>query len=112
MTVHVRNIIPRKHAEAVETAQYTAPDVKAVIIDKFTLTNTSLAPASISISLPGVGELPGDENTVLYQRIVSPGETYHCPELVGQVLGAGGFISTVASAADTVVLSASGREIS
>ena len=112
MTVQVKNIIPRKHANAVETTQYTAPGVKAVIIDKFTLTNTSLSPASISISLPGVGDLPGDENTVLYQRIVSPGETYHCPELVGQVLGAGGFISTVASAATALVLSASGREIS
>ena len=112
MTVQVKPIIPRKHAEAIETTQYTAPDVKAVIIDKFTLTNTSLAPASISISLPAVGELPGDENTVLHQRIVSPGETYHCPELVGQVLLAGGFISTVASAANSIVLSASGREIS
>ena len=112
MTVQVKNIIPRKHAEAIEATQYTAPDVKAVIIDKFTITNTTASPASISISLPAVGELPGDENTVLHQRIVSPGETYHCPELVGQVLGAGGFISTVASAANALVLSASGREIS
>lgn len=112
MTVQVRNIIPRKHAEAVETMQYYASGFNAVIIDKFTITNTSLTPASISVSLPAVGDLPGDENTVLHQRIVSPGETYHCPELVGQVLAAGGFISTVASAASALVLSASGREIS
>jgi hypothetical protein len=41
-----------------------------------------------------------------------PGETYLCPELVGQALEPGGFISTIASAATALTLRVSGREIS
>jgi len=40
-----------------------------------------------------------------------PGETYLCPELVGQVLESGGFISTLAGTASALTFTASGREI-
>jgi hypothetical protein len=42
---------------------------------------------------------------------VVPGETYLCPELVGQELDAGAFISTIASNATALTLRVSGREI-
>ena len=42
-------------------------------------------------------------------RTIAPGETYTCPELIGQVLEDGGFISTLASAASAITIMASGR---
>ena len=42
---------------------------------------------------------------------VAAGETYTCPEVVGQILEAGGFISTLAGSATSITIMASGREI-
>lgn len=110
MTITVKNIIPRKQAENAQTAQYTAENCKT-IIDKFTVTNTSTANVNFSVNLVAAAGAAGAANLVLKTRAVAPNETYTCPELVGQVLEAGGFISTLASAATALTISASGREI-
>lgn len=110
MTVTVKNIIPPKQAEAAQTTQYTAVGVKT-IIDKFTITNTSLVNVAISVNLVVSGGTPGDSNLILKTRTVAPNETYLCPELVGQSLEPGGFISTLAGAATSLTISASGREV-
>ncbi len=110
MAVTVKNIIPRKQAEATQTAQYTAENVKA-IIDKFTVTNTSAVNVTFSTNLVASGGTAGDSNLVLKTRTLVPNETYTCPELVGQTLEAGGFISTLAGAVTSLTISASGREI-
>ena len=110
MTVTVRNIIPRKQAENSQTTQYTAVNCKTVI-DKFTVTNTGLSNATIGVNLVASGGTPGDANLVTKARAIVPGETWSAAELIGQVLESGGFISTVASAATTLTISASGREI-
>lgn len=110
MTITVKNIIPSKQAENTQTGQYTALNCKA-IIDKFTVTNTSASNAAISVNLVASAGAAGDSNLILKQKVVAPGETYTCPELVGQVLESGGFISTLAGAATALTISASGREI-
>ncbi len=110
MSVVVKNIIPRKQAEAVQLQQYTAENCKA-IIDKFTVTNTSAVNVLFSCNLVAAGGSAGDSNLVVKSRAIAPGETYTCPELVGQVLESGGFISTLAGATASLTISASGREI-
>ena len=110
MAVTVKNIIPPKQAENAQTAQYTATNCKA-IIDKFTVTNTNSSNVTISVNLVASGGSAGNSNLIVKTRSVVPGETYLCPELVGQVLEAGGFISTLASAATSLTITASGREI-
>ena len=110
MTVTVKNIIPRKQAENVQTAQYTALNCKT-IIDKFTVTNTTAANATLSVNLVPSGGTEGVGNLVMKSRSIAPNETYTCPELVGQVLEDGGFISTIAGTASALTISASGREI-
>ena len=111
MAVTVKVLIPAKQAEAVQTAQYTATAVKA-IIDKFTVTNTSAGNVTLSVNLVTVSGTAGDSNLVLDARTIVPNETYTCPELVGHVLEAGGFISTLASAATSLTIRCSGREVS
>lgn len=110
MSVIVKNIIPRKQAEATQTSQYTATNCKTVI-DKLTVTNTSAGNVTISVNLVALSGTAGDSNLIVKTRAIAPNETYTCPELIGQVLESGGFISTIASAATSLTISASGREI-
>lgn len=110
MTVIVRNIIPRKQAENAQTTQYTAINV-TTLIDKFTITNTSASNVTFSANLVPASGSPSAANLVLKLRTIAPNETYSAVELVGQVLEAGGFISTIAGAATSLTISASGREI-
>lgn len=110
MTVTVKNIIPRKQVENIQTGQYTANNCKTVI-DKFTVTNTTAGNVVFSCNLVAFGGVAGTANLVLSARTIAPGETYTCPELVGQSLEAGDFISTLAGTATALTISASGREI-
>ena len=111
MAVTILNIIPRKQAEATQTAQYTSSGVKT-IIDKFTATNTSCSAVTFSVNLVALGASESNSNLVLKQYSIAAGACYLCPELVGQTLESGGFISTLAGAANAITISASGRQIS
>lgn len=110
MSVTVKNIIPRKQAENTQTGQYTAVNCKT-IIDKFTATNTSASNVTISVNLIANGGSASDGNLIVKLRTIVPNETYTFPELIGQSLESGGFISTIASASNSLTISATGREI-
>ncbi len=110
MAITLKNIIPRKLAENAATTQYTATNCKTVI-DKFTATNTTAAPVTVDVYLVASGGTAGAANKVVSAKSIQAGETYTFPELVGQSLENGGFISTTAGAATSLVISASGREI-
>ena len=110
MGVLVKTLIPSKQAENAQTTQYTAVNCKT-IIDKFTITNTNTTNVTISVNLVTSGGTAGIDNQIVDTRSVAPDETYTCPELVGQVLESGAFISTIASAATSLTIRASGREI-
>ena len=110
MTVSIKVLIPPKQAENAQTTQYTATNCKA-IIDKFTITNTSAGNVTISVNLVTSGGSAGVNNLIIDTRAIAPDETYTCPELVGQALESGSFISTIASSAASLTIRASGREI-
>ncbi len=111
MAVYVRVLIPSKTAENTQTTQYTSTAV-TTIIDKFTATNYSSSAATLSVNLVSSLDNPGNQNLVIKTVTIQPGQTYLCPEVVGQVLLAGGTISTIASAASAINIRASGRTIS
>ena len=110
MTVTVKVLIPAKQAENTQTTQYTASLCKT-IIDKFTATNTSASVVTLSVNIVTSGGSTGASNLIVDSRAIAVNETYTFPELVGQSLEAGGFISTIASAATSLTIRASGREI-
>tara|TARA_R110000868_G_scaffold207709_2_gene456679 strand:- start:485 stop:820 length:336 start_codon:yes stop_codon:yes gene_type:complete len=110
MAVSIKVLIPAKQAESAQTTQYTATNCKS-IIDKFTVTNTSAGNVTISVNLVTVTGSAATSNLIIDTRAIAPEETYTCPELVGQALEPGGFISTIASAATSLTIRASGREI-
>ena len=111
MAVNVRVLIPAKIAENTQTTQYTASGV-TTIIDKFTATNYSAAAATISVNLVTALDTAGNQNLIVKTKTLQPSETYTFPELVGAALAPGGFISTLASAATSINIRSSGREIS
>jgi hypothetical protein len=111
MAVYVKVLIPAKIAEAAQTTQYTAQNV-TTIIDKFTATNFDIVAATISVNLVTLGDTAGNNNVITKTKTLQANETYIFPELVGQVLAPGGYISTIASGATSVNIRSSGREVS
>jgi hypothetical protein len=109
MAVTAKPLIGSKQMEAAQTTQYTATNC-TTIIDKFTATNTSAAIALINVNLVSSGGAAGTTNLIVDNRSIAIDETYTFPELVGQVLAAGGFISTTGTAT-ALTIRASGREI-
>lgn len=111
MAVFNTVLIPAKTAENAQTTQYTSTNV-STIIDKFTATNYSAAAATVSVNLVTSGGSAGNDNLIVKAKTLQPSETYTFPELVGQVLASGGFISTIAGTASAINIRASGRTIS
>lgn len=111
MTVTVRNLVPAVIVAATQTTQYTAVNV-TTIIDKFTATNYSATAATISVNLVTNGDTAGNQNLITKTKTLQPAEVYTFPELVGQVINAGGFISTIAGTGASINLRVSGREVS
>lgn len=111
MTVTVKVLIPAKTAEASQTTQYSASNV-TTIIDKFTATNYSATAATLSVNLVTSGDTSGNQNLITKTKTLAAAEVYTFPEIVGQVLIAGGFISTIAGTATAINIRASGREVS
>jgi hypothetical protein len=110
MTVAVKVLIPAKIAEASQTTQYTSTGL-TTIIDKFTATNYSGAPATISVNLVTTAGSAGDLNLVTKTKTLQAAEVYTFPEIVGQVLASGDFISTIAGTATSINIRASGRQV-
>lgn len=111
MTIVVSNIIPAKTAENTQTTQYTSTGV-TTIIDKFTATNYTASPATISVNLVTSAGSAGNANLITKTKTLLASEVYTFPELVGQVLNADDFISTIAGTASAINIRASGRVIS
>lgn len=105
-------LIDGKTAENAQTTQYTSPVSTSTktIVDKFTARNYSGAAATLSINVVPSGGAVGSANLVVSYTLAA-GETYIFPEMVGQYLEPGDFISTLASAAGAISIRACGRQL-
>jgi hypothetical protein len=109
MSVTLKVLIPAKMAEAAQTTQYAAINLRA-IVDKFTATNTTAGALTLTVNLVTSGDAASADNTVVKTVNIGAGLSYTFPEVVGHVLEAGGLISTLASATG-ISIRASGREV-
>lgn len=110
MTVTATVLIEAKNAESAQTTQYTSTNVRT-IIDKFTATNYSAGAVTISVNLVPSAGSAANSNLIVKTKTLQAAECYTFPELVGQILEAGDFISTIAGAATSINIRASGRVI-
>ena len=110
MTVTVTVLIPAKIAEASQTTQYTSTGV-TTLIDKFTATNYSAVAATLSVNLVTLAGSAGNLNLITKTKTLQPAEVYTFPELVGQALAPGDFISTSAGTATSINIRSNGRQV-
>jgi len=102
-------IVPAKIVENTQFTQYTATNVTAEI-GAIEVTNYSGGAVTISINLVTSGDTPGNQNLVIKTKSIAAGATYTFPELWGQYLMNGDYISTLASAATSLNIRISARE--
>lgn len=108
MTVIAKCLLEAKFAESSQTTQYTVGSGTRTIVDKFTA--YANAATSLNVNVVASGGTAGASNLKVAKTLAS-GETYTFPEIVGQILNAGDFLSTIAGTSSAVVIRASGREV-
>jgi hypothetical protein len=111
MTVTAKPLVEAKFAENAQTTQYTAPAGTRTIIDKFTATNVTGSNAVLTINVVPSGGSVGSSNIITQTKTIAANSTETFPEQVGQILGPGDAVSTLAGTASALVLRISGREI-
>jgi len=107
MATTIKNIIPAAYAANSQTTQYTSTNCRTQIT-KFTVTNVTSSAATFAVNLVASGGSASSANKVLQTKTIAPSETYNCPEIVGQVLESGDFISTIAGTGSALVIDAAG----
>lgn len=110
MTTTPTCLLEAKYAENSQTTQFTSTSVKT-IIDKFSATNVTASAATLAINIVASGGSASTSNVILQTKSIAPGECYLCPEIVGQILLTGDFVSTLGGTASAIVIRASGRQV-
>jgi hypothetical protein len=110
MTVTAKNLVEGRSIPNAETTVYTAPANTTTIVDKVTTANYDSATRVITIGIVAAGNVIGDVYYIA-KRTLAAKETYIWPEVVGQILNPGDYITAIASQDDTINLRISGREI-
>jgi hypothetical protein len=111
MTVTAVVLMEGTQVSNAQTTQYTCAASTKIIIDKFTATNTTGAAATLSVNLVPTAGAAGSSNLILSAKSLAASECYTCPELVGQVLSAGDFISTLSGTNNAITIRVSGRAV-
>lgn len=110
MTVTASVLLEAKDVEATQTTQYTSTSV-TTLVDKCVAHNHTTSAATLSINVVASGGTAGTTNLQL-KKTLQGGETYNCPEMVGQILADGDFLSALAGTATAINLRISGRVVS
>lgn len=90
---------------ATDTTLYTAPSNTTSRIIKCTATNDTTTTVTITFHKVESGGSVGVAKLILNAKALGNKETYECPEVVGQVLETGDFISSIAGSATQVTVS-------
>lgn len=65
------------------------------VVKSAQLCNTTAGAVACTVYLVPSGGTAGASNTYISARSIAAGETYNCPELIGQGLNAGGFVQAL-----------------
>lgn len=112
MSVVSKTLISSKYANSASaTTEYTVPSSTRTIIDKFVVNNITGGGVTLSVYLVPLGSSAGNSN-LIYATTVSANTTVDLTMIKGFTLDTGDFISILAGAANSLVIRASGREVS
>jgi hypothetical protein len=110
MAVTPKKLVASQQLAATNGTLYTATNCYT-IIDKFTLVNTTAGAVTATIDIVDATGLAGATERVISARSLAAGESYTCPEMVGHILNPSDTIQGLASAATSITVRASGREV-
>lgn len=110
MTTIAKPLVVAQYAANSETTVYTASSGMRTILDKISAYNGTAGAVTLTIKIVPNGGSAGASNTLAVKSIAA-GATETFPEIIGQVLEAGGFVSLLAGAATSIVVRISGREV-
>jgi hypothetical protein len=91
-----------------DTTVYTSREV--TIIDKVTSINYDTVPRTQAVSIVAAGGSVGNAYYIA-RKTFAPSETYTWPEVVGQILNSGDYVSVISSNNTGLNFRMSGREI-
>ena len=111
MAVTSKPLFQALQAQNSETTQYVTPSGTRTILDKFTGTNTTVSPVTLTVKIVAAGGTPWASNTIIFAKTVAAGTDWGFPSLVGHTLNPGDFISTLADTSSAITIRASGREV-
>lgn len=112
MTVKVRCLLQAKYVEDTLTAQTLLNSAGTrALVDKVTVTNTDAGAQTFTAAIVKSGDTISAEDTLISAKSIAAGESYACPELVGQVLEPGDVLHLDASVASKLIVRITGREI-
>lgn len=109
MSVTSNPLAQAGYAPSSETTAYTSTGMRT-IIDKYVAYNSDTGAQTLTVKIVNTGGTAGASN-VLVSKTLQPGESYVFPEIVGNVLGPGDFVSEIASVASKIVRRMSGRQV-
>lgn len=112
MSVIDKCIIEAGYVPNSETTAYTAAAGVRTTLLKYSVTNVTASSATVTVKLVASGGSAGTSNTIVSAKAIAAGETYTFPELIGQTLNAGDFISELAGTASALVRRCTAREVS
>jgi len=108
MTVTARALVEGQIIPNTDTTVYTSTQV--TILDKVTSANYDSVSRIQTISIVAAGGSVGNAYYIA-KKTFAPFETYTWPEVVGQILNSGDFISVISSNNTGLNIRISGREI-
>lgn len=109
--IAVKQLISPQQLTNATATYYTSTNL-LTRIDKLSITNTTGVAVTVTIYLVPNAGAAGNSTTVTSAKSVQAGETWNCPDVVGQVLNIGGTIQAVAGANTSLTISAAGVTIS
>lgn len=110
MSIELTVLLQAKYVENAQTTQFTVPSaVDAVIIDRATATNAAVGAATLTVNVVQSGGSASNSNMIVDAKSIAAGDCYLLPELVGQVMTPGDFLSAISDTASAIVLRVSGR---
>lgn len=112
MSVAARCLVSAQFAPNVNTSVYVSPANIVTIIDKFTILNSSGSTATLDVFLVPNGGTADNSNKIVSALSLTAGTPEDVTYLQNQVLNIGDFLVVKASAASSIVIRASGRQVS
>ena len=107
MAVSPKALITSQQITNAAVTYYTSTNI-VTIVDSFKLVNTTGGAVTATVSIGANAA----STQMIAARSLAAGETYNCPEMVGQILNSGELIQALASAGSSITIRASGRTVS